>query len=61
MFNTSFLQIVIVLVFVFLLFGDFPKLLTNLQNFKRQSSAKNNCDTNFMSSLSLLLFKFKFA
>ncbi len=54
MFNTSFLQIVIVLVFVFLLFGDFPKLLTNLQNFKsyflktdlKQSTSQEKRESN---------------
>lgn len=34
MFNISFLQIVIVLSFIFLMFGDFSKLLTNLKTFK---------------------------
>jgi hypothetical protein len=34
MFNISFLQIVIVLGFIFLLFGDFSKLLTNFKLFQ---------------------------
>jgi hypothetical protein len=34
MFNTSFLQIVVVLSFIFLMFGDFPKLLNNFKTFK---------------------------
>ena len=34
MFNISFMQIVIVLSFIFLMFGDFSKLLINLKTFR---------------------------
>lgn len=54
MFNTSFLQIVIVLLFIFLLFGDFPKFWTNLQTLKsyflkteiKQSTSQEKRESN---------------
>jgi hypothetical protein len=41
MFNISFLQILVVLGFIFLMFGDFSKLLTNFEVFKTYFVKKN--------------------